>query len=213
MAAIGVGAILLAWPVAAVSATASTGVVPGNDRAAAVQTVLDRVLGPGNATVVVSDTIRTSSGTTTSAQWGTGTAASTTSSTVVTPGGTSVATTSQNLVGGTTTTLANPAGTLLSQSVSVAVDRAHLGSTTPASIRRLVTGAAGVVPSRGDRISIVVTRFARTAAVVAPALTPLALLLPYAAPAIWGAGALLAVLILARSVRGARRPRKLPTGS
>ena len=200
---------MIRW-IAAVSASASTGVVPGTDRAAAVQTVLDRVLGPGNATVVVSDTIRTSSGTTTSAQWGTGTAASTTSSTVVTPGGSSVATTSRNLVGGTTTTLADPAGTLLSRSVSVAVDRAHLGSTSLASLRKLVTGAAGVVPARGDRISIVVTRFARAATVVAPPISPLALLLPYAVPAIWVAGALLALLILARTVRG---PRKVPAGS
>jgi flagellar M-ring protein FliF len=211
--AIGVGAVLILWPIAAVSASASTGTVPGNERAAAVQTVLDRVLGPGNATVVVADTIRTSRGTSTSTRWGNGVPASTTSSKIVTAGGTSVASSQQNRVGSTTTVLVNPAGTLLRETVSVVVDRAHLGSTSLASLRRLVRSTAAVVPSRGDRVSIVVTPFARTAAVVAPAVTPLALLLPSAVPAMWVVGALLALLILARAVRGPRRTRTPSAGA
>ena len=46
------GALLLAAGTAG-SASASTGSVPDGDRAAAVRTVLDRVLGPGGSTVVV----------------------------------------------------------------------------------------------------------------------------------------------------------------
>jgi flagellar M-ring protein FliF len=211
--AIGVGAILLLWPLAAGPASASTGTDPGRDRAAAVQTVLDRVLGPGTATVVVSDTVRTSSGTSTSIRWGSGVAAATTSSKVATAAGSSVAASQQNLVGSTATSLVQPAGTLVRQSISVAVDRAHLGSTSVAAIGRLVRSAAGVVPSRGDRLSIVVARFARPAAVVTPAVTPLALLLPYAVPAMWVVGALLALLILVRAVRGPRRRAGVSAGA
>ena len=67
-------------------------------------------------------------------------------------------------VGGTTTSVATPAGALVDQSVAVAVDRAHLGAIRIATLRRLVASAAGLVPSRGDRLSLVVARFARSAA-------------------------------------------------
>lgn len=209
-ATIGAAAVLLLgpvllWPVAASAASASTGTVPGSDRAAAVQTVLDRVLGPGNATVVVTDTVRTSTSRTTSVRWGSGVAASVAADAVVSAGGASTAVTQQNLVGGTTTVLTTPAGALVDQSVSVAVDRAHLGSTTLATLRRLVSATAGIVPSRGDRVSVVVTRFARPAPPTPVAVSPLATLLPYAVPAIWALGAVLALVILGAAVRGARR--------
>jgi flagellar M-ring protein FliF len=201
---VGLLAILLLWPLAASTAFASTGTAPGSDRAAAVQAVLDRVVGPGNATVVVSDTIRTSSAQTTSVRWGSGTVGAIASNTVVTPAGTSVSTVQQHLDGSTTTVTATPAGALVDQSVSVVVDRAHLGSTSLATVRRLVTAAAGVVPSRGDRVSVVVARFAKPAPAAVAAITPLALLKPYAVPAIWAVGGLAALLIVIAAVR--RRP-------
>jgi len=206
-AVVGGAAVLLLWPLAASTAWASTGTVPGGDRAAAVQAVLDRVLGPGGATVVVSETIRTSSSTSTSRQWGSGVVGAIATDRVVTSGGTTTSSTRQDLVGGTTTAVATPAGALVRQSVAVAVDRSKLGSTSLASLRRLVTGAAGIVGSRGDRVSITVARFAHPSASVAPAISPLTLLLPFAVPAIWALGAIAALLILVRAVRGGRRKR------
>lgn len=212
-AMIGVLALLVLWPLGATAASASTGTAPGSDRAAAVQAVLDRVLGPGGSTVVVSDTIRTSTTGTTSVRWGSGVAASVSSTRIVTPGGTSLATAQQDLVGGTTTVVATPAGSLVDQSVSVVVDRAHVGATGIATLRRLVTATAGIVPSRGDRVSIVVARFARSApAAATTAPGPLTILLPFAVPAIWVLGALVALLVLAAAVRGGRRREKPGTG-
>jgi flagellar M-ring protein FliF len=208
--AVGVAAVLLLWPLASATAFASTGTVSGADTASAVQSVLDRVLGPGGATVVVSDTVRTSSSTSTSTRWGSGAVGSIATQRLVTPGGTVIDATQQDLVGGTTTTLATPSGALVRQTVAVAVDRARIGSTSVAALRRLVAGAAGIVPSRGDRVSITVAPFAHRAAVVAPAASPVALLLPYAVPAIWAIGAIAALLILVRAARGPKR--RLPAG-
>jgi flagellar M-ring protein FliF len=208
---VGVVAVLLLWPLAASTAFASTGPMPGSDRAAAVQTVLDRVLGPGNSTVVVADTIRTSTAATTSVRWGSGVAASLAANTVVTPGGTSVATSRQNLVGGTTTVVATPAGALVDESVSVVVDRAHLGGTSLATLQRLVAATAGVVPSRGDRVSVIVARFARPTTVAAAVVSPATLLMPYAVPALWALGAIVALAIVAAAVRGGRRPARTGT--
>ena len=204
-AVIGVMAVLLLWPIAASTAFASTGTGPGSDRAAAVQAVLDRVLGAGASTVVVSDTIRTSASATSSVRWGSGVVGATAADVVVTPGGSTVATTRQNLVGSTTTDTTTPAGALVNRSVSVAVDRAHLGSTSLATLRRLVTGAAGIVGSRGDRVSIVIATFAHPAPVTTAAVSPVAMLMPYAVPAIWALGAIIALLILLRTIRGGRR--------
>lgn len=201
---VGLIAVLLLWPLAASTAFASNGTVSGSDRAAAVQTVLDRVLGPGTATVVVSDTVRTSSSQTASVQWGSGVVGSIAQNTVVTAAGTARATTQQNLDGSTTTVTSTPAGSLVDRSVSVVVDRAQLGSTSLATLRRLVTASAGVVPSRGDRVSVVVATFAKPALPVTAAVTPLALLTPWAVPAMWAIGALVALLILVAAVR--RRP-------
>jgi flagellar biosynthesis/type III secretory pathway M-ring protein FliF/YscJ len=108
--------------------------------------------------------------------------------------------------------LTTPAGSLVNQSVSVVVDRAHLGSIRLATLRRLVTASAGIVASRGDRISIVVTRFAKPAPVRSTASGPLAWLMPYVVPAIWALGAILAVLILGVAFRGGRRPASVGSG-
>ncbi|TDS81048.1 flagellar M-ring protein FliF C-terminal domain-containing protein [Amnibacterium kyonggiense] len=201
----GVGAVLLLTGTgAATAATASTGTVPGGDTAAAVQAVLDRVLGPGNAVVVVSDTIRTSSGTTSTQAFGSGVPQSVVAATT----GTSALLVQQDAVSSTSSTVATPAGGLVRQSVSVAVDRAHLGGRSVAAIRALVVSSSGIVAARGDRLSVVVTRFARPAPAPAPAPapTPLTLLLPYAPQLIWVLGAVLALAVLAGAVRGRRRP-------
>ena len=198
------GALLLAAGTAgSASASASTGSVPDGDRAAAVRTVLDRVLGPGGSTVVVAATVRTSASATTRVQWGSAVPVSTAASRTVVPGvGTTAQGTAQNAVGGTTTTVATPPGAVVRQTVSVAVDRARLGRTSVAALRRLAASAVGLVPARGDRLSLVVTRFARPAAVAAPQRSLLAVLLPHAVPAIQGVGGVLALLVLAGAARG-----------
>jgi flagellar biosynthesis/type III secretory pathway M-ring protein FliF/YscJ len=203
----GLVAILLLAPLAASTAFASTGTVPGDDRAAAVQGVLDRVLGAGNSTVVVADTVRTSSSRTTTVRWGSGAVGSIARNSVVTAAGSSTATVQQNLDGGTTTETATPAGSLVDQSVSVVVDRAHLGSTSLATLRRLVTATAGIVPGRGDRVSVVTATFVKPVPVTVAAVTPLTLLTPYAVPAIWTLGGIVALLILVLAFRR-RRPAR-----
>ena len=203
---VGLVAILLLWPLAASTAFASTGSVPGSDRAAAVQAVLDRVLGPGRSTVVVADTVQTGASQTASVRWGSGAVGSIAQRTVVTPSGTARATTQQNLDGSTTTVTATPAGSLVDQSVSVVVDRAHLGGTSLATLRRLVTAAAGIVPSRGDRVSVVAATFAKPAPVIVAPVTPLTVLMPYAVPAIWVLGGLIALAIIVAAFR--RRPAR-----
>jgi flagellar M-ring protein FliF len=136
-------------------------------------------------------------------QWGSAVPVSTAASRTVVPGvGTTAQGTAQNAVGGTTTTVATPPGAVVRQTVSVAVDRARLGRTSVTALRRLVASAVGLVPARGDRLSLVVTRFATPVAVPAPQPSLLAVLLPDAVPAIWGAGGVLAVLLLAGAARG-----------
>lgn len=205
---IGVVAVLLISPAAASAAVASTGTGPGSDRAAAVQAVLDRVLGPGNATVIVSDTIRTSTASTTSLQWGSGVVASGSSSSVTVAGTSASASTRQNAVSGTATDVVTPAGALVRQNVAVVVDRAHLGGVSVASLRTVVRAAAGIVRARGDRLTVVVTRFARPVPATVPVPAPALLLMPYITPAIGVLAAVVAALILAFVLRGPRRPGK-----
>lgn len=206
--AAGVGAVLaLTVSTAALSASASTGTAPGTGTAAVVQSVLDRVLGPGSAIVQVSDTVRTSTGLTTTQQVGSAVPSSIATLGTTTASGSSQAVVQQNAISGTTTTVATPAGALVRRSVSVAVDRTRLGGRSLAAIRALVTGAAGVVASRGDRVSVVVTRFAAPVApAVAPSPTPLSLLLPFVPQLLWVLGGVAALAVLAAAVRGSRRP-------
>jgi flagellar M-ring protein FliF len=202
--------VLLLVTAPAAAASASTGTTSGDRRAAAVQTVLDRVLGPGTSVVVVTDTIRTSSSATATVRWGSGVARSAAaSSTVVAGVGAYRSVVQQNLVGGTTTSTVTPRGGLVQQSVSVVVDRAHLGGTTAGTLRRLVTSAAGIVRSRGDRLSLVVTPFAKRVAPVRAAAPGLpALLLPYAVPLLWTFGGVAATVLLAAWAGGRRRAGK-----
>jgi flagellar M-ring protein FliF len=190
------------------AATASTGDVPGAERAAAVQSVLDRVLGPGDAVVTIADTVRTSTTATSTVRYSGGAAGSVATSAARVGGVvTSSASSTRNLVGGTSTVVVTPPGTLLRQDVSVAIDKAHLGGRSLPALRRLVATAAGVVPSRGDRVALVVTPFARAAAASAAAPpSVLALLLPSLVPLIWASGGLLALLVGVLMLRG-RRPR------
>lgn len=188
-------------------ALASTGTVRGDQRAAAVQTVLDRVLGPGSAVVVVSDTVRTSTSSTTAVRWGSGVAGSVVASRTVAPGtGSARSTTQQDLVGGTTTSTVTPAGALVRQDVTVAVDRAHLGTVRLATIRRLVATAAGLTPARGDRLSVVTAAFVKAPAVPAPVPPgPWSIVVASAVPLLWTAGGVLALGIVGAAVGGRRR--------
>jgi flagellar M-ring protein FliF len=205
IAALALAAALAVAPAAAASAASPTSTTAGSgsDRATAVQAVLDRVLGPGNAVVVVNDTIQTSTTATTNVRWGSGTASAIASNVVTVPGGTSQSSAQQNLVGGTTTAVVAPPGALVQQSVSVAIDRTHLGSTSLAAIRRLVSASAGIVASRGDTLSLVATRFAHVAA-PAPVATPTVLsqLMPLVVPLIWSLGGVLAIVVLALLLGG-----------
>ena len=201
LALLGVAAALTLAPIATATAATptSSATVSGSHRAAAVQAVLDRVLGPGNAVVTVSDTIQTSTMASTSVSWGTGVAGSSAATlTTVAGATTSKSITQQNLVGGTSTATVTPPGSLVRQSVAVAVDRAHIGTRSLASLKHLVASAAGIARSRGDSLSLVVLPFAKPAAAVAPVSpSAVSVLMPYAEPAFWGIGGVLAAVILA----------------
>lgn len=199
-------ALLLLVPAAA-SATASTGSGTDAGATAAVQSVLDRVVGPGRATVVVDDTIRTSTSRTTTVRWGSGVPTSIAAERVVAGGTTSTSVAQQDAVGGSTTTVVTPPGALVRRSVSVAVDRSSLRTVGTGALRRLVAAAAGLVPGRGDRVSVIAVRFAATRTAPAPSFGPAAILLPLAVPAIWAAGALLALTVLVRALRVGRSRR------
>lgn len=188
------------------AASASTGTVGGDERAAAVQAVLDRVLGAGNAVVAVSDTIQTSTSAVADVQYGSGVAGVVGSTrTVVAGAASSREVVQQNLLSGATTSTVTPPGALVRQSVAVAVDKAHLGRTGLATIRRLVAAAVGLTPSRGDRLSVVSATFAQPAATPVVAAAPFAWLMPYVAPTIWTFGGVVALGILAAMFGGRRR--------
>ncbi|WP_375389796.1 flagellar M-ring protein FliF C-terminal domain-containing protein [uncultured Amnibacterium sp.] len=207
------GAAVLAAAVAVLPvaiATASTGTVDGDERAAAAQAVLDRVLGPGGSVVVVADTVQTSTSATSTVRWGSGVVGSVASTSISGRGaGVSRSIVQQDLVGGTTTSTVTPAGALVQQSVSVAVDRAHLGTTRLATIRRLVAAAVGLTPSRGDRLSVVAATFAKAAPPRVPAAPgPLALAAPFVGPLLWTLGGVAALGILTVLVEGRRRSER-----
>jgi flagellar biosynthesis/type III secretory pathway M-ring protein FliF/YscJ len=190
------------------AALASTGTDSGDERAAAAQAVLDRVLGPGNSVVTVSDTVRTSTSTTSSVVWGSGVAGATATSLTTSGSGSTTHVDQQNLVGGTDTVTVTPPGALVRQSVSVVVDRNHLGAMRLSSIRHLVAAAVGLTPARGDRLRVAAAAFAAARPPAAPpAPSPFAVVLPFATPVLWGLGGVVALAILGASFGGRRRAR------
>ncbi len=163
-----------------------------------IQTMLDRVLGAGNSTVVVSAALDPDSATQVSQTYTTPTNAPTLNEqtstevyggsgansaagvlgpdNVAVPTGTSTdgtynstSSTKNNAIDSTTTTKKIPAGTLTRQTVSVAVNSAAVKGISAASIRNLVDGAAGVNVKRGDVVDVQLVHFSKVGAAVAGA--------------------------------------------
>ena len=164
----------------------------------AVQTMLDRLVGPGNSTVTVAADISSSSGTTTSKTYTAPTQApalSESSSSSTYSGGaaggaasgvlgtdtTSTSSTGSgsgkyvqkqgvknNALNETTTTQSITPGTLNRQTIAVALNSAVPGLSTT-QIQSLVSTAAGVNATRGDIVSVVSVPFSTAAASAAKA--------------------------------------------
>jgi flagellar M-ring protein FliF len=164
---------------------------------AAVQAMLDSVLGPGNSTVTVAADISASTGTKTTKTYGTGKSAalsessdtstysgggaagaagvlgadtSTTSSSSSTGNGkySSAKAVKNNAVDETTTTQTIPSGVLNRQTIAVAVNSKAV-TMSPAQLQKLVAAAAGVNASRGDVVTIATANFSTAAATSAQA--------------------------------------------
>lgn len=155
----------------------------------AVQSMLDRVLGPGNATVAVAADMNYESGerveesfttpedapalnesTTTETYTGTGGGAAGVlgPDNIAVPEGDnangnfeSESETRNNAVNKTTESTVIPAGTLNRQTVSVAVDAAVAGGVDVQALEGLVNTAAGVNADRGDAVTVEVMPFNR----------------------------------------------------
>ncbi|CAB1128009.1 Flagellar M-ring protein [Candidatus Hydrogenisulfobacillus filiaventi] len=157
--------------------------------ASQVQSMLNQVLGPGQAVVRVQAQLNFASGTQTSTTYGTGVVSRTSVSkqtstsqggTVIPAGATgntptypaagttgpssssSSTTTTQYLVPSTRTTTSTPAGSISRLTVAVAVNR----RLSPAQVRNLtslVSQAAGLNPARGDKVTVMGLPFNQTA--------------------------------------------------
>lgn len=154
---------------------------------ASVQSMLDRIVGTGNATVAVAATISTETAEVTSERFE-GTAEtpalneSVNTETYAGAGGagagvlgpdniavpageggegnyTSEQTVRNNAVDKVTETRTIPAGAVARQTVSVAVDRGAAGDLSAADVQRLVASAAGIDAERGDQISVELVDF------------------------------------------------------
>jgi flagellar biosynthesis/type III secretory pathway M-ring protein FliF/YscJ len=102
---------------------------------------------------------------------------------------------SRNAVDRTVTTVATPSGSLLRRTVTAVVDKRRIGTASVSRLKRLIRAAAGLVPSRGDRLTVVVTPFARSAAVASPGAATPSPLLGLAVPGMWAAGGVLALQV------------------
>ncbi len=153
----------------------------------AVQQMLDRIVGAGNATVAVAATISTESAEVTSERFeaaadtpaltesvntenyaGTGGAGAGVlgPDNIAVPGGTagdgtytSEETVRNNAVDKVTETRTIPAGAVARQTVSVAIDRAAAGGIQVADVRDLVASAVGIDTARGDDLSVQLVDF------------------------------------------------------
>lgn len=157
----------------------------------AVQSMLDQVLGAGSASVVVAAEIETetterreerfesaadipplSESTTTESYEGSGgsSAGVLGPDNIAVPGGsggdgtyTSESSTRNNAVNKITETRSIPAGSIRSQTVSVAVDEAAAEAVDIADLRSLVATAAGIDTGRGDRVAVEIVPFSNSA--------------------------------------------------
>lgn len=159
---------------------------------AAVQSMLDQVLGAGSSSVVVAAEIETETterreerfeaaadipplneSTTTESYEGSGgsSAGVLGPDNIAVPGGadgegsyTSESSTRNNAVNKITETRVIPAGAIRSQTVSVAVDEAAAANVDIADLRSLVATAAGIDMGRGDRVAVEVVPFSTASA-------------------------------------------------
>lgn len=165
---------------------------------ATVQTMLDRVLGPGNSTVVVaaevssesaqqvSETYTTPEGapalseSTTSETYGGGAAGAGTGvlgpDNIAVPSATaqggdylSESAVRNNALDKVTETRSIPAGAIARQTVSVAVNADAVTGVTEATIASLVSAAAGIQTDRGDAVTVETASFSTSAADAAAA--------------------------------------------
>ena len=158
----------------------------------AVQVMLDRIVGSGNATVAVAATISSESAEITSERFEAaaetpplnesvntenyagidGTEAGVLGpDNIAVPGGaggdgtyTSEQTVRNNAVDKVTETRTVPAGAVARQTVSVAIDRAAAGDLRLADVRDLVASAAGIDADRGDDLSVQLVDFSTVGA-------------------------------------------------
>ncbi|MCX7522379.1 flagellar basal-body MS-ring/collar protein FliF [Microbacterium sp. STN6] len=158
----------------------------------AVQSMLDKVVGTGNATVVVAADVNQESATRTETSYSQPTSApsineSTTKETysgtgagssgvlgpdnIAVPNGStsdgsynSESTTKNNAIDQVTETRNIPSGAIARQTVSVAVDSAAAKGINVADLTSLVSAAAGVDTARGDKVSVKVVDFSHASA-------------------------------------------------
>ncbi|WP_285114840.1 flagellar basal-body MS-ring/collar protein FliF [Leifsonia sp. fls2-241-R2A-40a] len=159
----------------------------------AVQEMLDKVVGPGNATVAVAADVSTESAQRTEESYTTPTAAPSLSETTqketytgsggagsagvlgpdnlaVPNGGSgngtfnSESSTKDNAVDKVTEQRTIPAGAINRQTVSVALNSDAVGSVSANEIRNLVNAAAGIDVKRGDAVSVEMVPFSKTGA-------------------------------------------------
>jgi flagellar M-ring protein FliF len=185
-----------------VLSSAGTGTAGGTDKrasgyetktGAAVQAMLDRVVGPGNATVSVAAEMSSDSGQTVQETFvapdkapalsestdtekytngGKSTAGVLGPDNIAVPGGTgnqngsydSSKVTKNNAVNKTTQTIVTQPGALKRQSVSVALSAAAANTLDRNALTAMVSNAAGVNTTRGDTVSVQVLPFSTAAA-------------------------------------------------
>jgi flagellar M-ring protein FliF len=162
----------------------------------AVQTMLDRVVGPGNATVVVAADLSHDSGQRTEETFntpddapalneslkseGSGAGGTGSSAGVLGPdniavpndaaagsGATSQEVTKNNAINKVTESTTIPAGAITRQTVSVALNSKAAASLNIANIKSLVNAAAGIDTKRGDEVSVQVVAFNQAGALEA----------------------------------------------
>ncbi|MFQ4148039.1 flagellar basal-body MS-ring/collar protein FliF [Arthrobacter sp. LAPM80] len=191
----------------AVLSAAGTGTTGGGDKqaqayeqrvSAAVQSMLDKVVGPGNATVTLTATMDNSAtervkesftspkgapalNEATSAETvtgGTGSGAGVLGpDNIAVPGGAGAAgsssksssTTKNNAVDKVTENTAIPAGTVQRQSLAVAINTAAAAKISAATLTEMVSTAAGLNTARGDTVSMKVVPFSTAQADAAKA--------------------------------------------
>jgi len=190
---------LLSGSGASATATGSTTATTYESRVqTSIQSMLDRVLGAGNSTVVVAADLSQNSSTQVSQSYtaptnapsineenstetyngadGSSAAGVLGPDNIAVPSDSSTngayvssSSTKNNAIDSTTSTTKIPAGSLTRQTVSVAVNTSAVKGISAAAITKLVDGAAGVNVKRGDLVDVQMVPFSKSAAATAGA--------------------------------------------